>query len=585
MAFGKLGAMGRGFGTLGALGRVSGVAGLPSLVASKAAADSNNPQINGTYGTPPTISYQTSAFTGLTVAYPSTFTIAAHMAAYQYEGGLPFSIGGKVFLYNQSVGGSGSRWPSYTAKIDDGAGSAGTIMTVTTVNWGVLRVGHTVSGATGGTTIVNQLTGPTGGVGTYTVSTSQLLASSPLTSGATSITAAGVERRTIIHTGSAFSFSFNDNTTPYYWRLIVSDASNGNKPQYTDRVNGYATPGAGGTQFAKVDFGSSATRTITIEFPGAVGFLAFQQAAGGNMSKPADTPNPRIHFLADSIGGPINNPTTGVYATNYTASATAGVMTVSAIGIGNITVGQTVQTAGQTNTTIASFGTGTGQLGTYNLTNATEAFGSQKVYDGSAFFAGDSIDRRLADLLGAKATIDQIGGTGWNVPTAGGTTTVINRVVNSEEYLAMVSSHDLFVVNMAINDVSAINGGAQTFAANTAAMQTAVNSIAAIAAANPTKIWVITGGWYKAGAVGGYPSNPPTAGSINLTYEAAIQSAVASAKAANPGARIVYMQVQDIFWGNVPTGINADLTHPTTAGEVLAPPIYRDRLMTAVASV
>lgn len=578
-AFG-VGRLGAGLGHGGALGRAGGPAGLPSLVASKAAADTNNPQINGLYATPPTVTIGTGNFTGITTAYPSTFTIAAHMAAYQYEGGLPVSIGGKVFLDAQSNSGSSSIWASYTGKIDDGAGSAGTILTVTSFLWGPIKIGQTVSGATGGTTVTGFLTG-TGGLGTYTVSTSQLLASSPLTGGNAGITTSGVERRTITHTGADLSFSVVDAAVPMFFRILVADATNGQKPQYTDRLLGYSTNGTNTTATIKIDFGSSAPRTITIEGQG-LSFLAFQRRVTDTMSKPADTPNPRIHFLCDSIGGPLNNPTNGLIVTSYTASCTAGVMTVASIGNGVLFVGQPVVAPSGVNTTIASFGTGTGGTGTYNLTAGATAFGGgTKVTDGQIVFAGDAIVRRVADMTGVKATIDTVGGTGWDTPTHAGLTTAVNRVLNSGEYAAMIPSHDVFVVNMGVNDVSAINGGAQTFLANTTVMISTVASICALAAANPTKIFVIGGAWFKPGAVGGN-TNPPTG--INATWEAAIAQAVVDGKAANPGGRVVYMTLQDIFWGNNAL-FNADLTHPTDAGEVYASPFYVTRLMTAVASV
>jgi len=64
-----------------------------------------------------------------------------------------------------------------TAKIDDGAGLAGTTMTVSAVSSGTLAAGQTISGTgvSGGTTIIAQLTGTAGSTGTYTVSISQLV--------------------------------------------------------------------------------------------------------------------------------------------------------------------------------------------------------------------------------------------------------------------------------------------------------------------------------------------------------------------------------------------------------------------------
>lgn len=61
---------------------------------------------------------------------------------------------------------------------------AATTLTVTAVGSGVLAAGQPISGAgvTAGTTIVSQLTGTPGGIGTYSVSASQTVASEALTS-------------------------------------------------------------------------------------------------------------------------------------------------------------------------------------------------------------------------------------------------------------------------------------------------------------------------------------------------------------------------------------------------------------------
>ena len=73
----------------------------------------------------------------------------------------------------------GTHEAEFTAEIDDGAGSAGTILDVTAVASGTLLSGMTLTGTgiTAGTRIVSQSSGTTGGVGLYVVDTSQLVAS------------------------------------------------------------------------------------------------------------------------------------------------------------------------------------------------------------------------------------------------------------------------------------------------------------------------------------------------------------------------------------------------------------------------
>ena len=72
---------------------------------------------------------------------------------------------------------TGSAGASITASI------ATTVLTVTAVTSGTLAAGQILTGGTvsAGTTIVNQLTGTPGGVGTYTVSASQTVVSAALT--------------------------------------------------------------------------------------------------------------------------------------------------------------------------------------------------------------------------------------------------------------------------------------------------------------------------------------------------------------------------------------------------------------------
>lgn len=87
----------------------------------------------------------------------------------------------------------------FTAEIDDGAGSAGTVMDVTAVASGTLLSGMTLTGTgvTAGTRIVSQTSGTTGGVGLYVVDTSQLTAS-------TTINGSRASKLVFDHTGQYF---------------------------------------------------------------------------------------------------------------------------------------------------------------------------------------------------------------------------------------------------------------------------------------------------------------------------------------------------------------------------------------------
>ena len=78
---------------------------------------------------------------------------------------------------------AGSHLASFTGTIDDGTPpGAGTVLTVSAVSSGPILLGMTLSGTgiTAGTKIVAQVSGTTGGVGVYTVDTSQEAASTTI---------------------------------------------------------------------------------------------------------------------------------------------------------------------------------------------------------------------------------------------------------------------------------------------------------------------------------------------------------------------------------------------------------------------
>ena len=125
--------------------------------------------------------------------------------------------------------GNGTNGAQNNTFLDAGAVFTGSIavttMTVSAVTSGTILIGHTItgSGIAGGTTVTAQLTGTTGGVGTYTVSASMTVASTSITSAFT-ITRNG---NTTQGTFSPFSQTgwggaFNTSTT----YLTVTDTAN-----------------------------------------------------------------------------------------------------------------------------------------------------------------------------------------------------------------------------------------------------------------------------------------------------------------------------------------------------------------------
>ena len=111
----------------------------------------------------------------------------------------------------------------FTAGIDDGAGSAGTVMDVTAVASGTLLSGMTLTGTgiTAGTRIVSQTSGTTGGVGLYVVDASQLTAS-------TTVNGSRASKLVFDHTGQYFVSlrcqGVNEDNTVHEMELWAKDS-------------------------------------------------------------------------------------------------------------------------------------------------------------------------------------------------------------------------------------------------------------------------------------------------------------------------------------------------------------------------
>ena len=420
-------------GFLGATGL--GVLGLAAAMATAAA---GNPHTAGVMASPPMVAIGTTAPTGITTQYPSTFTVAAWQAAVDMDGGLPFSIGGKLYLH--STGASG-----------------------TAVNW-------------------------TTGTNTTAVST----------------------RITVVHTGTDFAFTTLDlNGTPYNFRILVNG-------QYAS-LAGYQTAGSGAGQYVTVTFASSATRIITLELNGGMSLNYLYRRSTDTFAKAAIV-KPTILFVGDSISaGAINDQTTGISAT-----------------------------------------------GSANK------------------FNGDSIARRVADILGVKAIIDAIGGTGYEAGTAGATW-FKDRLLpaGGNDLNALVPLVDGVVFLVGINDVIGINNTTLTRASF---QYRTATDFAQIASTYPNVPIAVGGNYYNSSLVGA--GAVPTG--VNPNTEADVAAAVAFAKAQVPSARIGFFRLNDLINGsgsvgapagngNADTVLNADRTHPCTAGEIAMAPLVAAR--------
>lgn len=118
------------------------------------------------------------------MTFPQTVATSWVGIAVQLVGDNAFVINSMILGFNQGI--ISGPTCSFTGAINNGSGGAGTILTASAVTGkilpGMVLYSNSVS-PFGGMCVVSQLTGPTGGAGTYTVSISQNLASEALIGG------------------------------------------------------------------------------------------------------------------------------------------------------------------------------------------------------------------------------------------------------------------------------------------------------------------------------------------------------------------------------------------------------------------
>ncbi len=142
---------------------------------------------------------------------------------------------------------------------------AAQVLTVSAVTTGVLTVGQTISGTnvTAGTTITGQLSGTAGGVGTYSVSVSQTVASTTITGSGGTLTVSAVS------SGA----------------LGLGDALSGSGVTAGTYITGFIT-GAGGTGTYAVSVGQTAASTaITVAAGTATKWVALSVGLPGELVK------------------------------------------------------------------------------------------------------------------------------------------------------------------------------------------------------------------------------------------------------------------------------------------------------------
>ena len=264
------------------------------------------------------------------------------------------------------------------------ATSPNSILTVTSVSSGVLNVGDTLSGTgvTTGTTIISQLTGTTGGIGTYTVSKSQTVSSRAITATGNSsnpnstLTVTGVTSG-LLNVGDTLSGTgITTGTT------ITS--------QLTGTTGGIGTYTVSIVQYV-------ASSTITATSPNSIMTVTAVTSGllnvGDTLSGTGITTGTTITGFGSGTGGKgtytvsnAQNVASGtITATNSNSS---NILSVASVSRGVLNVGDTLSGTGvTTGTTITGFGSGTGGIGTYRVSL------TQKVNSGTIITAASKILR------------------------------------------------------------------------------------------------------------------------------------------------------------------------------------------------
>ena len=252
----------------------------------------------------------------------------------------------------------------FTGTIDNGSGSAGTILTVTSITFGNITVGMIITNGTvtAGTTISAFGTG-TGALGTYTVSASQNVSSTILVGSLSSVNILNVS---------------STPTKP----IIPGMPIVGSGVTLSSRISDYlfASGGIGSYKLSStsgvVFTGSISGQTLTVT-SGTVA-IGMPITGSGIISGTsiASGAGPYILNTAVTVYSP-----TGIVGYIDNGSGSAGnILTVTAITTGSIYFGMTV-TGGtiSANTRVVSFRSGLGGTGTYLVDNTSQLVSSTAI--------------------------------------------------------------------------------------------------------------------------------------------------------------------------------------------------------------
>jgi hypothetical protein len=286
----------------------------------------------------------------------------------------------------------------FTGRIDNGVSTttAGTVLTVTGVTSGAILVGQTLNGVTTTTTISAQTSGTPGGIGTYTVATSQLSPSATITTSVASATVTAGQRATC----SAHP-TLTDSLECQY--VVTTQTPSSAKLQYagTNALTSVAVTGLTGG-VTDVAGNPIATNPATSPLPALTVATSLGSTTANAVSPTTiviDTTGPTVSAVFGNASSGTGTIQTNYYpgqtipisvrfnepvvvtpsSASFTASITGNTLDVTAVTLGSLAVGQTISGTGVTyGMTIAGQSTGLpGGPGQYTLTQpATQVTGS-----------------------------------------------------------------------------------------------------------------------------------------------------------------------------------------------------------------
>jgi len=254
---------------------------------------------------------------------------------------------------------------NFTASISNGSGAAGTVLNVSAVPSGTLYVGQYISsGAAANTQITGFTSGTLGGIGLYTVGTSQLVASTAMVAaaGATSTTTNSADSSTNIATtafaktagaptGAIFMWGTSSAPTGH----LLCNGSAVSRTTYSTLYSVISTTfgvGDGSTTFNLPNFNGSmpigATGATSSSFVGTISGTTLTVASGSGIA---------INQVLSGTSGTSITTSTITAGTKYQIVSTTGTTTAQWVALG----AADTPTAGQTfvATTAGSVGTGT----------------------------------------------------------------------------------------------------------------------------------------------------------------------------------------------------------------------------------